>query len=403
VVLRAESEQLNFWLSAAVLYRVLLTFSIPALSDDFYRFIWDGHLLAAGYHPFAEIPSYYIDNQIPVPGVTYALYQNLNSPDYFTVYPPVAQFIFWLSVTIFPSSIYGSVVVMKLFLIAFEIGSLVLMRLLLRRLQMPEHHLLLYALNPLVILELVGNLHLEAVMIFFVLLTLHFAANNRYIKSGVALGFAISAKLLPLVFLPSLLFRIHWRRSLLLVCAATICCLLLFLPLWNKEIVLGFRDSLGYYFSKFEFNASIFYVIRAIGFQVYGYDIIQTVGWKLALISTLIILWISAAGTWKGLGMMERQVDQRVIGRFLIILLVYYLFATTVHPWYITTLLAISVFTPFRFPVVWTGTIFITYTGYTEFDFHEPFATVVLEYVLVLGYLAYEIIWKRSHYSLRYS
>jgi hypothetical protein len=105
----------------------------------------------------------------------------------------------------------------------------------------------------------------------------------------------------------------------------------------------------------------------------------------------------------KGLGTTTGAIDQPVIGRFLAILLTYYMFATTVHPWYITTLVALSVFTPFRFPVVWTGAIFLTYTGYTEFDFHEPFGAVAAEYIAVLGYLAYEAIWKRNRYSLRYS
>jgi hypothetical protein len=317
--------------------------------------------------------------------------------------PPFAQFIFWLAITIFPSSIYGSVVVMKLVLLAFEIGSLFLMRSLLRRYHLPEQHLLLYALNPLVIIELVGSIHLEAVMFFFLLLTIRLAATSRFVLSGVALGFAVCAKLLPLVFLPAMVFRIGWRRALTLLTALAVCCVLLFLPLWDKEIVLGFRDSLGYYFSRFEFNASIFYAVRTVGFWLYDYDIIQSVGWKLAVISTLIILRISAAGTLKGLGTTTGAIDQPVIGRFLAILLTYYMFATTVHPWYITTLVALSVFTPFRFPVVWTGAIFLTYTGYTEFDFHEPFGAVAAEYIAVLGYLAYEAIWKRNRYSLRYS
>ena len=403
VIARTDPAQLNFWLTAAIVFRLLLTFSLPRLSDDFYRFIWDGHLMAGGYHPFAEVPSYYINHQTAIPGISRDLYEHLNSPDYFTVYPPFAQFIFWLSVTIFPASVYGSVVAMKLVVVASEIGSLYLMRSLLRRYHLPEQRLLLYALNPLVIVELVGNIHLEAVMIFFLLLTIHFAAGSRYIQSGVALGFGVCAKLLPLIFLPAIVLKVNWRKSLILIIAMATCCLILFLPLWDPSIVLGFRDSLGYYFRKFEFNASIFYLVRSFGFWFYGYDIIQTAGWKLALISTALIMWISAAGTIKKQSTDQGALDPAILSRFLAILMTYYLFATTIHPWYVTTLIAVSVFTPFRFPVVWTGTIFLTYIGYTEFDFQEPFTAVAVEYIVVVGYLAYEILWKRSHYSLRYS
>src|SRR5690554_6818129 len=50
----ANDVSSTFWMYAAVLLRVSLLFAIPALSDDAYRFLWDGHLVAHGYHPFAH-------------------------------------------------------------------------------------------------------------------------------------------------------------------------------------------------------------------------------------------------------------------------------------------------------------------------------------------------------------
>ena len=105
----------------------LFLFSIPNLSDDFYRFIWDGRLLASGNHPFAQLPVYYIDNNISIQGIDEELFKSLNSPEYFTIYPALSQYVFWLAASLAPHSVYGSVLVIKMVIFAAEIGSLFLL------------------------------------------------------------------------------------------------------------------------------------------------------------------------------------------------------------------------------------------------------------------------------------
>ena len=90
----------------SLLIRLSLLFALPNLSDDFYRFIWDGRLLNHGINPFIHLPSYYIDNPGMAPaGISRDLFLKLNSPGYFTIYPPVNQFLFWLAAFISPDSI----------------------------------------------------------------------------------------------------------------------------------------------------------------------------------------------------------------------------------------------------------------------------------------------------------
>src|SRR5688572_20913533 len=72
VIRRPDSiaeDDVNFWIIASLLFRASLLFSIPALSDDFYRFIWDGRVLAAGANPFSEVPSYYMNAANSLPGL----------------------------------------------------------------------------------------------------------------------------------------------------------------------------------------------------------------------------------------------------------------------------------------------------------------------------------------------
>lgn len=393
IVYKSDDVASPFWFYASIAIRGMLLFSIPNLSDDFYRFIWDGRLLASGYHPFAEVPAYYIIHNLAIPGINEDLFQKLNSPDYFTIYPPLAQFIFWLSVKLAPHSINGSVFVMKLVIFLSEIGTLVVIKKLLVHFRLPVSRVLLYALNPLVILELSGNIHLEAVLIFFLLLSLLLLIREKLILSGIAIAMAICVKLIPLIFLPALLPRLGWKKAFILYATIGIVAIVLFLPLLDRSILLGFQHSLAYYFRKFEFNASIYYLVREWGYWYYGYNIIQMAGWQLGLLSALIILIISFK---RRRGIEDLVVDRRLPITFMFALLSYFLFTTTLHPWYITTLFALSIFTAFRFALLWTAMIFLTYAGYSINGFQENLWLIAIEYISVLGYLAFELLWRRK-------
>lgn len=401
VIIKSRENNILFWLYSSILFRTFLIFSIPNLSDDFYRFIWDGRLWASGLHPFAEIPSHYITNDKAIGGIDIELFEKLNSPDYFTIYPPVAQFIFWISVKLSPNSIYGSVIVMKIIVLVAEVGSIVVIRKLLRHYSLPDSRVLLYALNPLVVLELTGNIHLEAVLIFFFLLSLFLLSKQKLFTSGLAFSVAICVKLIPLVFLPSLLPKLGWKKVGQFYFITAITCLILFIPLWNSDIISGFQNSLGYYFYKFEFNASIYYLVRAWGFWYYGYNIVGSVGWKLGLISFILILVISTRPWWSKRitqnTIPNNAVTTQLFETAMFVLLSYLLLTTTLHPWYITTLLAISIFTHFRFAIAWSAMIFLTYAGYTNNGFEENLWLTTLEYISVMGYLAYELVWKRKY------
>jgi hypothetical protein len=281
-------------------------------------------------------------------------------------------------------------------------GTLYAIRQLLIQFELPPRRLLLYALNPLVVLELVGNVHLEAVMICCLLLALHFLLRQKKFATGILFAAAICVKLIPLIFLPALIPHIGWKRAIGIYSIIAIVCVIFFLPFWNMEIILGFRDSIGYYFRKFEFNASIYYIVREWGYRIFGYNIIQTVGWKLGLLSFCSIMTISFYGS--GDHVFRPSTASSTLAnpgslmiRWILILLTYFLFTTTLHPWYVTTLLGLTIFTGFRFPLLWTLLVVLTYFGYTQQGYSENLALVALEYALVLGYFVYEVVWRRKY------
>jgi hypothetical protein len=296
-------------------------------------------------------------------------------------------------------SILSSVIVIRLFILASEIGTIWLIKKILHHYQLPARNALLYALNPLVIIELTGNLHFEALLIFFLLLSYWLLITGKLISSAISFSLAICTKLVPLIFLPLMFSRLGWKKSSIFYLVVGVSTILLFLPLLNAEIISGFNESIGYYFKKFEFNASIYYLVREWGFWKYGYNIIQTVGWKLAAYATLTILIYTSWDYIQNSKLRIQTTDFKVRNlpnAFLIILCIYFAFATIVHPWYVTTLLALSVFTIFRFTLVWTVLIFLTYIGYTNNGFSENLWITSFEYIVVTCYFVYELIWKKE-------
>jgi alpha-1,6-mannosyltransferase len=381
---RRSGEGLLF--AAAILFRLVLLFAPPQLSDDVYRFVWDGRLLAHGYNPYLYLPSQLLHTPIATAcGLDETLFRQLNSPGYFTVYPPLNQALFGLASWLAPASLFWNVVWLRVPIILAELGTLWLMTQLLRQLRLNPNLALAYGLNPLVILELTGNLHFEAVMIFFTLLAAWLLVSQRWLLSAGALALAIGTKLLPLLLLPLVIRHTGWKRGLLFATLTGALTAALFTPFASLELARNIFSSINLYFQKFEFNASVYYVLRAIGYWLKGYNAIAQIGFWLSVTVTFSILWI--AFRWR---------DPAAAVQLVATLTLYLGFATTVHPWYVTTLVAASVFTGFRYPLVWSALILLSYFTYAKQPYAENMWLTALEYGLVLLVAIPEVVKYRQ-------
>jgi hypothetical protein len=381
-----EDKEILKYIWIAVLIRCIIAFAFPNLSDDIYRFIWDGKLITDGIHPFLHTPTELIQNHLVHHPIYQTLYPFLNSPDYFTVYPPVCQAIFAFSTQLFPNDIYESAIVMKIILACFDIGSVFLIRHLLKNNYLPVKKVLLYAFNPLIIIELCGNAHFESAMLFFFLLSLHFWHQQKITYTAIALAFSIASKLLPLLFIPFFIMQLYDKVNLRQVRLPSIkniahfigvlsmTTLFLFLPLYDAQLLANMGKSLNLYFQKFEFNASIYYGLRWIGFKLFGYNQIAILGPALGIIVFLKILYESLCG------------KKRFYPNLMLSITLYLLCATIVHPWYLTLPIALSVLTQTRLALLWSFLIFGTYINYSYTPYYENLWVVGLEYAILLGF-----------------
>lgn len=391
LVKSAKTESLNQLLVIAAVFRLFFLFSIPTLSDDYFRFIWDGQLLANGINPFDYLPT---EVTIDFPNKA-ELLAGMNSPNYYTVYPPITQTVYFLSAWLSPNSIFGSILVLRSIIISAEIGIIVLLPKLLRLININPVNSLWYLLNPLVIIELTGNLHFEGIVLFFFLLAVYLLALNKEKLSAVAWVFAAATKLIPIFFLPLILRKLSLKKAAVFYLIFGVTFIALWIPFYNSTLLPHFLESVSLYSKTFEFNASVYYLVRAIGFEVMDYNIIQTAGpWlaRIAYVGILVILLKKKIISWQGF-----------FTAILFALSWYYLLALIVHPWYSITLVFLAVFTRFRFPMVWSFFAILSYWAYSNPAFQENLWLIGIEYTVVIGFAIWEILGSKTKNSISIS
>jgi len=393
-LVQTQAGNFNFLFWTGIAFRAVFIFSLPNLSQDFYRFLWDGRLLIQGINPYLFTPDSFASLGVTVPQGQELIsgMGTLNASNY-SNYPPVLQFCYGLAALVAGHSILGSVIVLRLLMIAADIGTLLFGKKLLEKLNLPTHHIFWFFLNPFIIIELTGNLHFEGVMVFFLVGALYFMIVKKWLWSALFLGLSVSTKLIPLLFLPLLLpyfigqfpSRIEALKKLILYYLTVLgTVVLLFMPFLSAVFIENFAATISLYFTSFEFNASVYYIIRWIGYETVGWNIIGSVGKILPVVVVLFLVYLSFFRKAKNL--------YQLLTLMLFSICFYYLLSTTVHPWYLSVPLVLSVFTKYRFMLVWSFMIVLSYSAYGAGGFQENLWLVALEYVVVIGFFVWEVV-----------
>ncbi|MCF7561232.1 mannosyltransferase [Sabulilitoribacter multivorans] len=402
-------------------FRAIFILAIPNLSQDFYRFIWDGRLILEGFNPYLYTVDAFTNNaQFPV-SQAQELREgmgNLNA-SHFTNYPPINQLCFVIAGLFAGKSILGSVVVMRLLIIAADFGTLHFGKKLLEELRLPAYNIFWYVLNPFIIIELTGNLHFEGVMIFFLVWSLYLLHCGKWQWAAMVFAVSISTKLIPLIFLP-LFFQwfITTRTTkqsdtigkvasssltpsnkaikgiiklISFYSIVIITTILLFAPFYSSAFLNNYTQTVALWFKNFEFNASLYYIAREIGYSFRDRNEIAVIGKVIPYIIIVFVLIITF--------FRRNKTTLQLITAMLLVLTFYYFTATTIHPWYIATLVILSVFTKYKFPLVWSFVIILSYLSYLNInkaDKSENLWIIALEYIIVYGVFIWEVFIKKA-------
>jgi alpha-1,6-mannosyltransferase len=194
----------------AGLFRASILFAPPMLSDDIYRYIWDGRVQAAGINPYRYVPA---DEALLGLRDT-AVYPHINRRDTaHTIYPPVAQMFYFLV-----TRVSQSVTWMKAAMVGCEAVTLIALILLLVSFGWPGQRVLVFAWHPLLVWEIAGSGHVDALMIALLALALlAWRKEKNQTVAGVALACATLIKFFPLVLFPALYRPWNWKMPLAFV------------------------------------------------------------------------------------------------------------------------------------------------------------------------------------------
>lgn len=364
-------------LLSGLLFRFCLIFSVPALSDDFYRFVWDGRIQQLGINPFDFTPAQFI--KLHSDPLLHKIFPYLNSPDYYSVYPQICQSIFKIASGIAGDSLYRTIIILKSAIFLSELGTILILNKLLSAKVNTKSLQLIYILNPLVIIELIGNIHFEAFMIFFTLLAVWLINQQRYISSAGALSFAIQTKLLPIIFIPLLIKKIGLKKTINYTVVCLIFTTVLSLILLNSTGRFShFAESLRLYYGKFEFNGSFYNLFRSIGHWFLAYNPIAILSKIMITLALSVMIWVY----WRKFELLN--------GMFWL-LTIYLAFSAVVHPWYLTPLVALSAFIRLRFALIWSALIPLSYYTYSNTPYNENYWFTGVEYLIVFAFLIWEL------------
>ena len=377
------------WLSyLAVLFRLLFLVAIPNLSQDFYRFVWDGRLILEGLNPYLHTPNELMESSIGLFPQMNTLYEGMGalSAKHYSNYPPVHQMPFIIAAFISKHSILGSIVVLRLILISADLGILVFGKKLLKKLNKPTRTMYWFILNPLVIIELTGNLHFEGLMLCFFIISLYFIHSKKWHIAAVVMALSIAVKLVPVLSLPLFLNKLGWKKSVLFYSVTAAVFIILFIPFFSFGLLENFSATIGLWFSNFEFNASVYYFLKGTLENINGVSVINSMGIIVACVVTL---------QTSCLLLKKKKETSQIILTILWILSGYYFISTTVHPWYIISLLLLSVFTNYKFVLVWSYTLILSYIAYNEYSVEECNSILIIEYTPVILMLGWELYSKK--------
>lgn len=303
---RGARLRLPLLLAVGLLPRLLLLPLEPKLSEDVYRYLWDGRLVAEGVNPFPHAPS-----DPSLARYHDALLSRLNHADVPTIYPPMAQVLFGAT-----ARLAAEPWAWKATLLALEALLLLALASLLRARGLPTERLLLYFWNPLVIVESFGSGHVDLAAAAFLLFALALHERGRPGLSGAAFASAVLVKYMPLLLVPALIRRRAFRT----LAVAAVAAAALFVPFLSAGSALW--TGLATYLRNWEFNGSLYALLRP---HFETGEPPRAILLALLAVAALVVAWRARTLT----------------GAALLLLTAWILASPTVYPWYLVLLVAL--------------------------------------------------------------
>jgi len=331
------------------LLRFCMLPAAPVLEDDFYRYLWDGAVVAHGYNPYRYSPEEILKSVDNAPPELFKLGKEaqhitgrINHPHIKTIYPPVAQAVFAVT---YPFHRLGShyMLVWRLTLLVFDIITFILLLLILRELKLPLLYAIIYWWNPLLIKETICLGHMDVIVLPFILGAILLSIRNKFMWASVMLALAVGVKVWPVLLLPLVLRPVFRKPGRLIpaLCLFTVVTAAMLIPIYLGEV--DSTSGFTVYRQRWENNESLFKLVNwGVQFVMSLFSASKET-WEFVsrmLAGGILIAWI----IWLCRKPLENGSD--LLERCLLAVAGMFLLGPTQFPWYYIWLLPLLAVKP---------------------------------------------------------
>lgn len=349
---RAEPRLLALILGAGLVMRAVTMVSTPILEDDFYRYLWDGAVVAAGEDPYRYPPAEVLGagpDAAPglvalseLAGSSAPVAERVNHPHLTTIYPPFAQAVFAIGAGVESFDL----TTWRWVLFLFEGATLVVLFLILLFLRRSPLWLAIYWWNPLVIKELTNSAHMDALLLPFLAAMVLLVLLGKRGLASLCLAVAAGVKLWPVLLLPTLLRPLLAEpRRLMAVLALFLaaCSVTAWWVYQQASGQAGSESGLMAFSTGWNMNDPLFLVARwgvESGLDLFGAEWVNSGGATRVLLAAIVVwfcIWLNrhpAAGA------------DELCTRFLVVIAMVFLLSPAQFPWYYTWLVPFLVVVP---------------------------------------------------------
>ncbi|HET6266646.1 MAG TPA: hypothetical protein VFG11_02940 [Acidobacteriota bacterium] len=319
--------RISAWIFAiAVVIRLAVFFQEPSISEDFYRYVWDGRVQIAGFGPYDHAPQ-----EPEVQSLRDGNYERMHQKEYKSPYPAAAELLYRLLAYTYPN-----LLLYKFGILAFDLLLIEVLRRLLAKASLHPANLLLYAWHPLPVIEFAGSAHMDIMGIALLAVSILMLESSHKALSGAFFSAAILTKLLPIFAFPWLVRKGGWK----FVVAAAVVGIALLSIYYTPD--LRMKNGLMVYYRIWRYNDSLFGVM----YKWFG-GAEPARNWGLFFV-ILITAFCYAA-------------SYPIYRSIWIIFAAFILFSPVVHPWYVCWVIPFLAFYPNKTWIFFTGWVAIAY------------------------------------------
>ena len=320
-------------LGAAIVFRLTVWPMAPALSDDVFRYRWEGMLQAHGGNPYQTTP-----DQEEWTHLRDETFPRVGSKDVRSGYGPLLELMERWTYQVVSTAVENptrQAFWYKAPSALFDLGIIAALWLLLAAHGLPAARVLIYAWSPLPLIEFWGNGHNDAAAVFFVVLALTLAARRKWTLSFAALSLAACAKIWPLLLFPIFIGwkggrPQRWFQWLALLPIAG----LLAWPYWSN-IERNVRHMSGFV-GGWRNNDSLYGLLLWLTGDQYPA--------KYAAFAIII-------GTAAVITLRRWPLERASLAAIAVMLM----FSANCHPWYLTWMIPLLAFSPVPALLLWTA------------------------------------------------